>query len=113
MAKTLKHDGYEFQLDDSRGCYVEVSFKGKAVGVVGLNLAQAEEGKPFSWFPTTAPAGPEGLQFGNGVYPDVRTALTELCDHTIRQYRQRMESERIDRKAACERLHKEVNEIGG
>ena len=39
MAKSAEYNGEKFQLDDSKGCYVEVAHKRSGlIGYVGVNL---------------------------------------------------------------------------
>ena len=47
--KEYKYQGETFQLDDSKGCYVEVTYK-YLTGYLGVNLgARATDQNPYVW----------------------------------------------------------------
>ena len=62
MGKKRVYLGETFEFDDSKGCYIEVSYRG-LVGYAGVNLDSGTRDAPYSW---TAP-GIGGNATGDGL----------------------------------------------
>ena len=65
--KEDKYKGETFQLDDSKGCYVAVTYK-HLTGYVGVNLGligeKSTDQKPYAWYIDKKLVTPEGLKTG-------------------------------------------------
>ena len=88
--KEYKHKGETFQLDDSEGCYVTVTYK-HLTGYVGVNLGlvgeKATDQKPYAWFIDKKYVTPEGLKLGNAKGASFEANLDALCAELLRKFR--------------------------
>ena len=83
--REYKHQGETFQLDDSKGCYVTVTYK-HLTGYVGVNLGKkASPQNPYAWYTAREIGGadcvtPDGLKFGIAILRVLLFKLTlMLC----------------------------------
>ncbi len=116
MKKQHKYRGEQFDLDDSKGCYVEAIGR-DFVGYVGVNISgSGTTSKPYAWW--IVPKGsdlpievtPDGL---NGSHISVGsrditflTALNVLLDSMIQRQRDLDDNRtKFDPKKVCDDLH--------
>ena len=110
MATEYKYEGETFLLDDSKGCYAEVTYKDQ-VGYVGVNL-QGTPGTPYSWRPELSQrVTPEGLTRGISSGGDFESNLHALCTEPVRRQREAEAHKRFDPEAACKSLHEFVEKL--
>ena len=122
MPKEYKHDGETFQLDDSKGCYVEISYEGEVVGYVGVALNGGTNAAPYAydywdsnqsrWVYRRSEVTPDGLERGASV-PDMNSGLEGVCFAYLSSLRAQRERAEFKPEAACEALHKYVEELPG
>jgi hypothetical protein len=112
MVKEYKYDGEIFQLDDSKGCYIEVTYK-DMTGYVGVNLGNdGSAGRPYVWWAEDSdPVVADGLNYGNPNGSTQESNLGALCNDLIRRQRQREVHAAFDREAACKALHDFVEKL--
>ena len=101
--KTYKFNGETFELDDSEGCFVKVTYGGQ-VAHLGVNLYDGTDKRPFkyagSWQGTPQEGG---LTWGY----DASTYAQGL-EGVCRLLLKRQEEVKFDREKACETLHDET-----
>ena len=109
--KDYKFEGEVFQLDDSKGCYVEVSYR-YLKGYVGVNLGkEASDQYPFIWWLDAEPVTREGLKYGNPDGDSVESNLRALCNQLIRKYRIEEANRQFDREKYCNQLHETIRNL--
>ncbi len=112
MSTEFKYQGETFQLDDSKGCYIEVMYEDQ-LGHVGVSL-QSTKGAPYAWSanrPGRITA--EGLRSGTSSGPDVQSNLEALCAELLRLQRQAEAHKAFNAEAACKSLHEYVESLTG
>ena len=109
--KEYKYEGETFQLDDSKGCYVEVTYK-SLTGCVGVNISDtATDKNPFSWWHERNKfATPDGMTNGNSS-PSFEAARDQLCTNLLRIFRTQEAAKTFDRAKYCEELHEAVKNL--
>lgn len=104
MSKTYAYNGEKFEVDDSEGCYLKVTYT-DIVGYVGVYL-QGTASNPYGW--ALAQYGwrrtKDGLQDASAVSNEQR-GLDRLCDALIREYRERQAKAEFKPEEACQQLH--------
>ena len=109
--KEFEHNGELFQLDDSKGCYIEVSYR-YLKGYVGVNLGkEASDQYPFIWWLDSEPVTRDGLKYGNPNGDSVESNLSALCDQLIRKYRIEEANKKFDREKYCNQLHEAMKNL--
>ena len=104
MTKQKEHRGEKFEIDDSEGCYLKVTY-GELAGYVGVYL-QGTEDQPYGWglshygWRVTK----DGLQDANNV-STIEEGLTRLCDALIREDQQRRGKAAFKPEEACSKVH--------
>ena len=109
MAKEYKFEGETFGLDDSKGCYVEVSYKGQ-VGYVGVYLRGTKE-QPYCWYDGDSVLTKDGLSAGNSARGGMEGNLHALCRALVRKHRDAQAREAFKPEEACEGLHEFVKSL--
>ena len=109
MANEYKYEGETFGLDDSEGCFIEVTYK-DLVGYVGVYLQGTAE-KPFCWFTEKSAVTKDGLNIGNSAGRDMEANLRALCETLLRQHRQAEARKAFKPEEACETLHEFVKSL--
>ena len=110
MIKEYKYEGEAFLLDDTKGCYTEVSYKDQ-VGYVGVNLQGTAE-SPYAWWAEGSSwVTPDGLVNGNSNGPDMASNLRALCGDLIRRHRREQAREAFKPEEACESMHEFVESL--
>ena len=105
MITTREYKGHKFQLDDSKGCYIEVTL-GDQVGYMGVDLAKGTTEAPYSWSIGLGNVTPDGLQGGvPGKGSTIEGSISILFEKLITDKQVSEEHREFDREAACKRLH--------
>ena len=112
MVKKREYEGYTFLLDDSKGCYIEVTFN-EQMGYVGVNLTNGTPEAPYSWStPSVAgDAAEDGITGGIQVSGTLENCLTNLLRHLIQQRRMNDARKQFEPEKACEELHEYFKEL--
>ena len=103
--KEYKHNGEVFQIDDSKGCYYEVTYKDQT-GFVGVNLnPNATDSSPYTWYTEKSVVRPDGLVAGSVNGPSIEANLNALCQRLVQAYQMAQAHTSFDPKPYCEALH--------
>ena len=120
--KQFKFDGEIFPLDDSKGCYVAVFHEGREgepIGFVGVALNGGTDSHPYAatyWSSTSKNwaygdrVTPDGLEDG-GPMADIESGLEWSCRAYLNDLRELRSREAFKPEAACEALHKYVEDL--
>ncbi len=107
MPKEYKYDGETFLLDDSKGCYIEVTYEG-LTGYVGVNLSsEGTQATPYAWAVLNHIGGvvvDDGLNDGLKV-STIEEGLRRLCNWLIQHHTEQQAHKAFDREKACGELH--------
>ena len=105
-----KYKGETFQLDDSKGCYVEVTYK-HLTGYVGVNLGRnATAQYPYAWVPRKRNVTSGGLKRGNGS-ASFEAGLDALCAKLLDNFRTEEAHKAFDPAKYCAELHDAVKNL--
>ena len=107
--KKYELDGETFQLDDSKGCYIEVTYK-DLVGHIGVNLSGTKE-SPFCWYTGNTFLTPDGLTQGNSNSGGEEGNLHALCKALITQHRKTEAHKAFKPEDACAALHEFMEKL--
>ena len=116
--KKVEYKGETFQLDDSKGCYIEVTYR-NLVGYVGISLQLGTEEKPYAWWvpefggSANSVVTKDGLTTGAGEYEEPTEALHILYNHLIHKYQEDESRKAFKPEIACEALHEYVKGLPG
>ena len=99
-----KYRDYTFTVDDSKGCYAEVTLSGLKA-YVGVDLAAGTNERPYTFTPSEQRVRNDGIQRGAGGYPTPDTALEAAFNHLIGEFERNQAHQAFDQKKACENLH--------
>ena len=116
--KEYKHQGETFQLDDSKGCYVAVTYK-HLTGYVGVNLGEkASSKKPYAWYTAREIGGadcvtPDGMKFGivDPKGASFQAHLDALCAQLLSDFRTEEAAKKFDPAKYCAELHDVVKNL--
>ena len=104
--KVYKFDGETFELDDSKGCFVTVSYRDE-VAYLGVNLRDGSDRRPFRYAGAwQTSAQPDGLASGSRV-ATFEDGLVGVC----RLLLERQQQLEFDREKACTALHDETAKL--
>ena len=107
---SYKQGKYNFTLDDSKGCYVEVLHEESGEnGYFGVNLKGTDE-YPYAWMNGIRFVSDDGMTSGNGA-KSFDFALQQTCQNLIDNYERKLASEQFDPKVVCEDLHARMKEL--
>ncbi len=109
MVTKYLFQGEEFEVDDSKGCYLEISYKGE-VGYVGVWVNGTEQG-PYGFSTGANTVSDKGLTGGNVGIPTIESALNSLCGVLLSNYRQTEGRKSFKPDEACEALHDFVQKL--
>ena len=110
MTRKYELEGETFLLDDSKGCYIEVTY-GDMVGYVGVNLEGTTK-NPFVWSAgDSGPVTPGGLRYGNSSGSDEKSNLERLCRELLRRRQVAQDREAFNQEDACKSLHEFVKSL--
>ena len=115
--REYKHQGETFQLDDSKGCYVTVTYK-HLTGYVGVNLGKkASPQNPYAWYTAREIGGadcvtPDGLKFGivDPKGASFQANLNALCVQLLLDFRTEEAAKAAPAKY-CAELHDAVKNL--
>ena len=113
--KEYKYQGETFLLDDSKGCYVEVTYDKvpDRVGIIAVALRGTKE-KPYVRMTmhrgaTNDRLTPNGVdEEGHGSYESI---LGQVCSRLINAHREREAKEQFNPEEACHALHEAVSKL--
>lgn len=112
MNKKYIRNGNTFLLDDSKGCFIEVTFD-EQVGYLGVNLQGTNE-RPYCWRTGGSHrVTPDGLTSGNSNGGSIEDNLNALCDELVRIQALAEAQESFKPEAACKALHEYTQKISG
>ncbi len=116
MMKAYKYQDETFQLDDSKGCYVQVTYK-YLTGYLGVNLAaRATDQNPYVWDTDKRPefyVTLDGLKYGFSSGVTFEENLDALCRRLLQDFRLEEAAKKFDRKKYCAELHDRVKNLPG
>ena len=105
------YQGQTFLLDDTKGCYIEVEFKGTK-SFVGVNLQGTPE-HPYTWGPNDyVTSDGLSLNYGGG-FQTVQEALNSACANILDSYRESQARKAFKPEGACQALHQFVKNLPG
>lgn len=119
MTKEFKHDGETFLLDDSKGCFVEVTYAEhqEYVGCAGVSVDGTED-NPYAAVTISTPNGSSRHQAikDDRIYRgdrtgDLETAIRKCCTSLIAIRRRDEERKQFDSEAACRNLHEQFENL--
>ena len=112
--KEYKYGSKTFQLNDSEGCYVTVTYE-RLTGYVGVNLGLFGEKptseNPYVWYIDKKYVTPDGLKLGNSNGASFKENLDALCAELLRKFRTEEASKVFDSAKYCEKLHDAVKNL--
>ena len=109
--KEYKHQGETFQLNDSKGCYVEVTYK-HLTGYVGVKSGKkATEQQPYAWYMDKSFVTPDGLTVGIISGPSFEANLNALCAQLLSDFRTEEAAKVFDSAKYCAELHDIVKNL--
>ena len=105
------YEGETFKLDDSKGCYVEVTYK-DLTGYFGVNISDTgTDQDPYSYYVGGEEyATPAGLTSGNES-PSPEVARDSLCAYLVDKFRAQEAALTFDREKYCKELHDAVKNL--
>ena len=110
MARKYVFEGEIFRLDDSKGCYVEVTYKDQ-LGYVGVNLKGTAKNPYVWWAGDSRPVEQDGLSFGNSSGLNEKNNLDGVCQELLRRQQQAQDQMAFNQENACKSLHEFVKSL--
>ena len=108
--KKYKYKEETFKLDDSKGCYVEVTYKG-LTGHFGVNISDtATDQYPYAYRVGERSVTPDGMIKGNSS-PSFEDARDQTCDILLNKFRTQEAAKTFDRAKYCVELHEAVKNL--
>ena len=103
-----EYEGETFKLDDSKGCYVEVTYK-NLTGYIGVNIrGTGTDQYPYSYYVGGEEyVTPDGLTWGDRS-PSPEVARDSLCADLVRRFRTQEAVKTFDPAKYCKELHDAV-----
>ena len=112
MTKKYEWQGHLFSIDDSKGCYLEVTYEDQT-GYVGVHLNGTEDA-PYCWYPQKHKwVTPNGLTHGNSAGENLGSNIDELCRVLVANYEKDQAQKAFDPERACENLHGFFKNLSG
>ena len=108
MEKKYDYLGEIFLIDDSKGCYIEVTYKDQT-GYLGLAYRGTED-MPYRWS-DTRPDDQGYLRSGNSSGKDREEHLQNLCSALLHWHREAESRKVFDSAKACDALHEFVRKL--
>ena len=103
---TYEYRGVKFEIDDSKGCYLEVTYK-DITGYAGVFLTGTNDTR-YSWWVDSSGLTKDGLTTGTSEGNTMQPNLHAICDWIIADIAKREGQHAFDEKArgqACAELH--------
>ena len=109
--KEYKYEGEMFKLDDSKGCYVEVTYEG-LTGYFGVRITgTATDQQPYSYYVGGEEyATPDGLTTG-APSSSFNEARDQICVELLEVFRAQEAAKTFDHAKYCEELHEAVKNL--
>ena len=106
-----EYEGETFKLDDSKGCYVEVTYK-DLTGYFGVNIKDnATDQDPYLyWGEGERYATPDGMRNGRQS-SSFEEALDQTCSVLLNRIRIQEGAKTFDRAKYCKELHDAVKNL--
>ena len=120
MGKEYKYQDEAFQIDDSKGCYVEVSHQGQVIGHVGVALQGGTSELPYRWdfsqlssgrFAYGSRVAKDGIASGGAGTASLQTGLIEVCRVYLRQLKEIRQQQEFNPEEACQSLHQQFKDL--
>ena len=111
MIIDYKYKGEKFELDDSKGCYVKVTYKG-LTGYFGVNnRGNGTDENPYSYLVGDAEnVTPNGMKRGNRS-PSPEDARDQICGLLLETFRDQEAVKNFVPAKYCEKLHDAVKNL--
>ena len=103
-------EGKEFNVDESKGCYIEVTYQ-EQVGFYGVNLRGTKQ-NPYCWQTNRSVVTDDGLKSGNVTNQEPRKNFEDLCRELVKLQERSDAQKAFDKEAACKDLHDFFKELG-
>ena len=103
---TYEYSGVKFEIDDSKGCYLEVTCK-DITGYAGVNLEGTKDTR-YAWGVGSSHVAKDGLSAGNSAGNTMLLNLHALCDSLLEELARREAARAFTpeaREQACAELH--------
>ena len=110
--RDYEYEGKTFKLDDSKGCYVEVTYKG-LTGYFGVNISgTGTDQDPYSYYvgDDEESATPAGLTLGDPS-PSPEVARDSLFAELVNEFRTQEAVETFDPAKYCKVFHDAVKNL--
>ena len=104
MSIQHKYRDYTFTVDDSKGCYADVTLAGLKA-YVGVDLASGTNERPYAFTHRAQRVTDDGISQGGGGYPTADAALEAAFNHLIGEFERNQAHQAFDQKKACQTLH--------
>ena len=113
MSKKHEYRGQVFDLDDSKGCYLEVDYQGQTA-YVGVNLGSGTNDSPYTFDVSKGNVSDDGLHrnFGGG-YASPNDALNAACGYLYDRHKEAEGRKSFDPEDACKNLHEFFDGLPG
>ena len=112
--KHYQHEGETFKLDDSKSCYVKVTYKDITV-YIGVNIGvNATDRNPYVWYTDKRIENyvtPKGLSIGNSNGASFESNLGALCDQLLREFQTREATKTFSHAKYCKELSEAVKNL--
>ena len=110
--RDYKYEGETFKLDDSKGCYVEVTYKG-LTGYFGVNISgTGTDQEPYFYYVGGEEhVTPEGLTSGDYQSQFLEVARDSLCADLVYKFRTQEAVKAFDPAKYCKELHDAVKNL--
>ena len=105
------YEGETFKLDDSKGCYVEVTYK-DLTGYFGVSIRDTGTDQyPYSYcVGGEESVTPDGLTWGDRS-PSFKDARDNTCNSLLNEFRAQEAAKKFDRAKYCKELHDAVKNL--
>ena len=110
---TYEYRGVKFEIDDSKGCYLETTYK-DVTGYVGVSLSGTIDTR-YAWWVESSGVTKDGLTVGNFAGNTMQPNLHALCDWILKEVARREATRAFTpeaREQACAEFHDFVKELG-
>ena len=106
-----KYEGETFKLDDSKGCYVEVTYEG-LTGYFGVNVSgTGTDQNPYSYHVSGKEyVTPDGMTKGVPC-SSFKEARDQICGELLNIFRAQEAAKTFDRAKYCAELHDAVKDL--
>ena len=101
-----EYRGVKFEIDDSKGCYLEVTYK-DFMGYAGVFLKGTNDTR-YAWWVGSSGVTKDGLTTGNSAGNTMKSNLHALCDWILEELARREATRAFTpeaREQACAELH--------